>query len=95
MNKNISFQMQLDDLSQFPLPDDELVVVLANLLDNAIEACELISDKSLRYILIKIHCSPAVTYLMSKILLAEPVTIKNKLLLHTNNHLDMGMSTKH
>lgn len=77
MNKNISFQMQLDDLSQFPLPDDELVVVLANLLDNAIEACELISDKSLWYILIKIHCSPAVTYLHVENSTAEPVTIKN------------------
>ena len=77
MNKNISFQMQLDDLSQFPLPDDEFVVVLANLLDNAIEACELISNKDLRYILIKIQYSPAVTYLHVENSTATPVTIKN------------------
>ena len=69
--------MQLDDLSQFPLPDDELVVVLANLLDNAIEACALIPNKSLRYILIKIQCRPAVTYLHVENSTAEPVTIKN------------------
>ena len=77
MNKDISFQMQLDDLSQFPLPDDELVVVLSNLLDNAIEACELISNKDLRYILIKIQYSPAVTYLHVENSTATPVTIKN------------------
>lgn len=77
INKEISFQMQLDDLSQFPLPDDELVVVLANLLDNAIEACELISDKKLRYILIKIQCNPAVTYLHVENPTACPVIIKN------------------
>ena len=77
INKDISFQMQLDDLSQFPLPDDELVVVLSNLLDNAIEACELISNKDLRYILIKIQYSPAVTYLHVENSTATPVTIKN------------------
>lgn len=77
INKDISFQMQLDDLSQFPLPDDELVVVLANLLDNAIEACELITDKNLRYILIRIQCSPAVTYLHVENSTAKSVTIKN------------------
>ena len=42
---------------------------LANLLE--------INDKSLRYILIKIHCSPAVTYLHVENSTAEPVTIKN------------------
>lgn len=75
-SKHISFQMHLDDLSDFPLPDDELVVVLANLLDNAIEACELISDARQRYILIKIQCKPDVTYLHIENPTAEPVTIK-------------------
>lgn len=76
-SKDISFQMHLDDLSSFPLPDDELVVVLANLLDNAIEACELISDERLRYILIKIQCRPDVTYLHIENPTVKPVTIKN------------------
>lgn len=76
-NKGISFQMQLDDLSMFPLTDDELVVVLANLLDNAIEACErLPADKS-KQILIKIQCKPEVTYLYIENATAEPVAVKN------------------
>ena len=76
-DKNISFQMQLDNLSNFPLSDDELVVVLANLLDNAIEACELIHTNLSRYILIKIQCKPTVTYLYIENPTSEPVTIKN------------------
>lgn len=76
-NKGISFQMQLDDLSAFPLSDDELVVVLANLLDNAIEACERIPEEKSRYILIKIQCAPDVTYLHIENPTVEPVTIKN------------------
>lgn len=75
-NKGISFQMQLDDLSAFPLSDDELVVVLANLLDNAIEACELIPEEQRRYILIKIQCRPDVTYLHIENPTVESVTIK-------------------
>lgn len=36
---NIDFQIQLNDLSQINIGTDELVVLLSNLLDNAIEAC--------------------------------------------------------
>lgn len=75
-NKGIPFQMQLDDLSAFPLSDDELVVVLANLLDNAIEACERIPEETSRYILIKVQCTPDVTYLHIENPTVEPVTIK-------------------
>ena len=32
-------QIQVNDLSQLKIPTDSLVVVLTNLLDNAIEAC--------------------------------------------------------
>lgn len=55
--KQIKFRVQLDDLSHFPLSDDALVVVLSNLVDNAIEACEKIRDPSSRYILIKAQVS--------------------------------------
>lgn len=36
---NISMHVQVNDLSQVSLPTDLLVVLLSNLLDNAIEAC--------------------------------------------------------
>ena len=47
--------MRLDDLSKFPLADDELIIVLSNLIDNAIEACEKVSDESKRYVLLKMR----------------------------------------
>lgn len=58
-SKGIPFEMRLDNLSAFPLSDDALVVVLANLIDNAIEASEKIADPSLRYILLKMQAQPA------------------------------------
>lgn len=39
IKNQILFQMQLGDLSDFPLSDEELIVVLSNLLDNALNAC--------------------------------------------------------
>ncbi len=36
---DIDFQIQINDLSQISIGTDELVVLLSNLLDNAIEAC--------------------------------------------------------
>lgn len=76
-NKDIDFRIQLDDLSLFPLTDDELVIVMANLLDNAIAATEKIADKSLRRMLIKVQCTPEVSYLYIENLTAEPVNIRN------------------
>lgn len=76
-NKNISFQIHLDDMSGFPLSDDELVVVLANLLDNAIAASEQIPDISLRRILIRVQCTPMVSYLYVENTVAKAVAIKN------------------
>lgn len=76
-NKNITFQSYLDDLSRFPLSDDELVVVLANLLDNAIAATEQIPDISLRRILIRVQCAPEVSYLYIENTTSETVDIKN------------------
>jgi hypothetical protein len=76
-NKGIRFQMQLDNLSTFPLSDDALVVVLANLLDNAIEACEKIPDPEQRVILVKLQYKPEASYLHIENTTIKPVTIKN------------------
>lgn len=48
---NIDMQVQVNDLSAINLPTDALVVLLANLLDNAIEACQRYSGDRI------IHCS--------------------------------------
>ena len=38
--RDIDFQVRINDLSAIALPSNMLVVLLSNLLDNAIEACE-------------------------------------------------------
>lgn len=42
---NIKMQIQVSDLSDFTIPTDEIVVLLSNLLDNAIEACKKIDTR--------------------------------------------------
>ncbi len=76
-NKHIALQLHLDDLSQFPLSDDELVVVLANLLDNAITAAEQIPEEAKRHIFVRMQCTPTVSYLYIENSTALPVQIKN------------------
>ena len=41
---NIDIQIQVNDLSQIRLPTDALVVMISNLLDNAIEACQKLPE---------------------------------------------------
>lgn len=45
VNKHIVFVFKVNDLSKIRMEDEDLVVVLANLLNNAIEACEKCEDK--------------------------------------------------
>lgn len=40
-------EFEVNDLSHFPLSNDECVVVLSNLLDNAIEACSVCAGEKL------------------------------------------------
>lgn len=76
-SKGIVFNQKLDDLSAFPLPDDALVVVLTNLIDNAIEACEKIPAGEERSILLKMQVTPEVSYLYVENTTAAPVQIRN------------------
>lgn len=48
--RSIEMQIQINDLANVTLSADELVVLLSNLLDNAIEACEKVTEKR------TIHC---------------------------------------
>lgn len=45
IKKHIVFVFKVGDLSQLEMEDEDLVVILANLLNNAIEACEKCSGK--------------------------------------------------
>lgn len=75
--KGIQLMASLDDLAEFPLEDNELVVVLSNLIDNAVEACEKISDPERRIIRLNMKFSPEVCFLYMENPCNEPLTIRN------------------
>lgn len=87
IQKQINFRVQLDDLSDFPLPDDAMVVVLSNLIDNAIEACEKIPDIQSRFILIKAQVSTLESILYIENSVIAPVKISNGLIITTKKDL--------
>ena len=62
-SKDVQLKVFLDDLIDFPLPDDALVVILSNLIDNAIEACDKISDPKRRSITLNMKSTPEVSFL--------------------------------
>ena len=45
LDKGIVFIFQINDLSGIKMCDEDIVVILSNLLNNAIEACERCSAK--------------------------------------------------
>ena len=45
ISKNIVFVFKVNDLSKIVIDDEDMVVILANLLNNAIEACEKCEEK--------------------------------------------------
>lgn len=47
ISKHIVFVFKVNDLSRIGIDDEDLVVVLANLLNNAIEACEKCEEKKI------------------------------------------------
>ena len=47
ISKNIVFVFKVNDLSKIVIKDEDLVVILANLLNNAIEACEKCEEKKI------------------------------------------------
>lgn len=90
-SRGIRFTMQLDDLSKFPLADDELIIVLSNLIDNAIEACEKVSDESKRYVLLKMRVEEQASFLYIENLTTQPVVIKdNKIITTKKNKMEHG-----
>ena len=76
-DKGIDFQFQLDDLTDFPLPDDALVVVLTNLIDNAIEASEKIPQAAERHIWMRMKVDREIALLGIDNSTHEPVAIRD------------------
>lgn len=90
-SRSIRFSSQLDDLSSFPLSDLELVTVLSNLIDNAIEACEKIEDAQRRYISLNMKVEPQAAFLHIENPSAAPVKIQNNHIVTTKkNPLEHG-----
>ena len=48
VEKNILFVIKINDLSKIRICDEDIVVILSNLLNNAIEACEKCCDKVIK-----------------------------------------------
>ena len=76
-SKEIAFRVQLDNLTEFVLSDEDLVVVLSNLIDNAIEACEKIVDPAMRKIQLEMKTQPDTNRLYIENTTAEPVKIRD------------------
>ncbi len=74
--KGIDFQLCLENLADFPLPDDILVVVLTNLIDNAVEACDKISNEHDRYIKLTMKRTSANAWICIENRTSEPVSIR-------------------
>ncbi len=75
--KQILVVFQMDDMSRLAIPDDALVVLLSNLLDNAIEACEKIGTNKKREIKVKIATEEASIVLSIANTVDRPMKITN------------------
>lgn len=52
--QNVLFVVQIGDLSMIPIQNRDMVVILTNIIDNALEACEKVKDKK-KYIKLKVQ----------------------------------------
>lgn len=73
--KGITFIMMVNDLSDLAVNEEDLVIVLSNILDNSIEACEnLIDDKILKF---KITAENKQLLISTQNPIIEPIQIVN------------------
>lgn len=86
-SKGITLNVQLDDLREFALSDDALVVVLSNLIDNAIEACEKNKDPSHKTIRLNMDADPEANFLYIENPTEQPVKIVNNHIVTTKKSL--------
>ncbi len=90
-SREIRLLFQLDDLSAFPLPDDALIIVLSNLIDNAIEACSKIENADERFISLKMKVEQMAAFIYIENPTREPVHIVgNRIVTTKKNPLEHG-----
>lgn len=95
IKNQISFQMQLGDLSTFPLSDEDLIVVLSNLLDNAFNACMAVSSFEERKVLLKMRTKEAAGFLYLENRTAHDIEIlDNKIVAPKNKSIEHGYGLK-
>ena len=75
----ITVVMNLDKLQNFPLEDEDTVILLSNLFDNALEACRKLEEKKDRIIKLKLVRRKGNYVLMVSNRTGEPVKIKEQL----------------
>lgn len=73
--KGIRFSLQLGDLTHFGLEDEYLVVVLSNLIDNAIEACDKIDKSKSKKITLAMKVEQSSSFLYIENTTAVPVRV--------------------
>ncbi|MDE5825346.1 MAG: ATP-binding protein, partial [Lachnospiraceae bacterium] len=81
-DKNITMTFVINDLSGLTMPEEDLVTLLTNLLDNAIEACEKIDEKNTaidKTIQFKMVVEESQLILSVRNPVNEPVQIKNNM----------------
>lgn len=86
-SKGVTLQVQLDDLRDFALPDEALVVVLSNLIDNAIEACEKNKDPGHKTIRLNMNADPEANFLYIENPTEQPVIIVNNHIVTTKKSI--------
>lgn len=74
-DKGIVFAFRVNDLSQIGISDEDVVTILANLLNNAIEACEDCSDKKI--IKLKFVCEEDRVIISVKNTYGRPIQYEN------------------
>lgn len=79
MKDGITVVMNLDKLQNFPLEDEDTVILLSNLFDNALEACRKLEEKKDRIIKLKLVRRKGNYVLMVSNRTGEPVKIEEQL----------------
>ncbi len=89
---NIDFEINMQDIIFDFMDSIEITALFANLLDNAIEACES-SNVSNKKIFLRIHCFKEYTVIKMKNTIGSTPKLKNGKLVSTKEgHLGIGMT---
>ncbi len=77
LDKNILFTLNISDMTKLPLEVEDIVVLISNLLNNAIEAAELCEEK--RQIQFKMHSDNNELYISAKNTYNHTLIIKDNI----------------